>query len=679
LVIYSWISSVIVASSAHSLHLLLELVAIWIVLGFAGLLRPHSLRFIAHLLFPLGALACFGVALLAGIFLTASHTPEVLVLPLGLPSLPFHVRLDALSSFFLLLLGLSGAGISTFAAGYFRSGEGTSPALLCLQYHVFLASMAMVILADDAYLFMVAWETMALSSYFLVTSQHRIPEIRRAGFLYLIMAHVGALCILLCFGVMQGGSWQFTFDAMRGASLTPFWATAAFLLALLGFGAKAGLVPMHAWLPEAHPAAPSPVSAMMSGIMLKTAIYGMLRISFDLLHIRYWQWGVLLLALGLFSAMFGTIFAAVQTDMKRLLAYSSIENIGIIFTGIGLAILFDSCHLPLFAALALSAALIHSLNHSLFKSLLFLATGSVLHATNQRSLGKLGGLIRRMPWVASLALIGTLAIAGLPPLNGFVSEWLLLQSFLFTPQIPHAFLNMLIPLGAAALALIVALAAYVMVKFYGVIFLGQPREASLVHAHDANWLERLGLGWLAFGCILIGVLPQLALRAAGAVTGRLLGTAVNSRSSIWRIAPIAPEQASYSGLIFLLGIVGVVGVTFVLVRLLAHGRMRRTSAWDCGYPWQTSRMQDTAEGFGQPIRHMFGAFFRMERELPAPSDSAPRYRVHIEDRLWRTFYLPIARGVQRLADMIGLLQGGRLSIYLLYSFLTLIVLLVFVL
>jgi formate hydrogenlyase subunit 3/multisubunit Na+/H+ antiporter MnhD subunit len=679
LVTYSWILSVIVALSAHSLHLLLELVAIWIVLGLAGLLRPHSLRFIAHLLFPLGALACLGVALLAGIFLATRHIPEVLVLPLGLPSLPFHIRLDVLSGFFLLLLGLAGAGISTFAAGYFRSGEGTSPALLCLQYHVFLASMAMVILADDAYLFMVAWETMALSSYFLVTSQHRIPEIRRAGFLYLIMAHVGALCILLCFGVMQGGSWQFTFDAMRGASLAPFWATAAFLLALLGFGAKAGLVPMHAWLPEAHPAAPSPVSAMMSGIMLKTAIYGMLRISFDLLHVRYWRWGVLLLALGLFSAMFGAIFAAVQTDMKRLLAYSSIENIGIIFTGIGLAILFESCHLPLFAALALSAALIHSLNHSLFKSLLFLATGSVLHATNQRSLGKLGGLIRRMPWVATLALVGTLAIAGLPPLNGFASEWLLLQSFLFTPQIPHAFLNMLIPLGAAALALIVALAAYVMVKFYGVIFLGQPREASLVHAHDANWLERLGLGWLAFGCVLIGVLPQLALRAAGAVTDRLLGAAVNSRSSIWRITPIAPEQASYSGLIFLLGIVSVVGVTFVLVRLFAHGRIRRTAAWDCGYPWQTSRMQDTAEGFGQPIRHMFGTFFRMERELPAPSDPAPRYRVHIEDRLWRVFYLPIARGVQRLADMIGVLKGGRLSIYLLYSFLTLIVLLVFVL
>jgi formate hydrogenlyase subunit 3/multisubunit Na+/H+ antiporter MnhD subunit len=526
---------------------------------------------------------------------------------------------------------------------------------------------------------MVAWETMALSSYFLVTSQHRFAEVRRAGFLYLLMAHVGAICLLLSFGVMHGGRWQFTFDAMRGASLTPFWASAAFLLALLGFGAKGGLVPLHVWLPEAHPAAPSPVSAMMSGLMLSTAVYGMLRISFDLLHIRYWWWGVLVLGVGLFSALFGAIFAAVQTDMKRLLAYSSIENIGLIFTAIGLAILFDTSHMPLFAALALSAALIHALNHSIFKSLLFLATGSVLHATNQRSLGKLGGLIRSMPWVATLALVGTLAIAGLPPLNGFVSEWLLLQSFLYTPLIPHAFLNMLIPLGAAVLALTAALAAYVMVKFYGVIFLGQHREPSLEHAHDADWLERIGLAWLALGCIAIGVMPELALRAAGAVTGTLLGQTVNFSSHIWWLAPIAPKQASYSGLFLLAGIVGVVSITFVLVRILAHGRMRRTVPWDCGYPWLTSRMQDTAEGFGQPIRHSFGAFFDMERELPSPDDAAPRYRIHIGDRIWRALYLPIASGVQRLADWIGLLQGGRLSVYLLYSFLTLIALLVFVL
>lgn len=667
------------SSLSHPLASTLLIVACWPGIAFACLLRRHSIRYVARFLFPVGALACIGMFLLAGTFLISGHSPEVMTLPLGLPDLPFHLRLDALSAFFLMILGLSGAGISTFAAGYFRSGEGTAPGLLGLHYHVFLASMAVVMLADDAYLFMVAWETMALSSYFLVTSQHRIPEIRRAGFLYLLMAHLGAVCILLSFGVMQGGSWQFTLDAMRNASLTPFWATIAFTLALLGFGAKAGLVPMHVWLPEAHPAAPSPVSAMMSGLMLKTAIYGLLRITFDLLHVQFWQWGVAVLALGLFSALFGAIFAGVQTDMKRLLAYSSIENIGLIFTGIGLSILFAASNLHLFAALALAAALIHALNHSLFKSLLFLATGSVLHATRQRSLGKLGGLIHSMPWVAALALIGTLAIAGLPPLNGFVSEWLLLQSFLYTPQLPHAFINMLIPLGAAALALTVALAAYVMVKFYGVIFLGQPREASLTEAHDANWLERIGLAWLAAGCIAIGVQPQLALHAAGRTTGMLLGQTIATGPSVWRIAPIAPEQASYSGWIFLAVILCVVAVTFLSVRLLAHGRGRRTPAWDCGYPWQTSRMQDTAEGFGQPIRHMFGAFFRMERDLPSPTDLAPRYRVHIEDHFRNAVYKPIAAGVQRLADTVSFLQGGRLAIYLLFSFLTLLGLLVFVL
>ena len=666
-------------SCAHALSMVAVVVAFWLLLATSCILRPHSIRYVARFLFPMGVLASIAMAGIATSFLFAGGAPQRMILAIGLPDLPFHLRLDALAAFFLMVLGLTGAGISTFSAGYFRCGEGTAPGLLGLHYHLFLASMAMVILADDAYMFMVAWETMALSSYFLVTSQHRIPEIRRAGFLYLLMAHLGAICILLGFGVMQGGSWQFTFDAMRNASLAPFWATAAFTLALVGFGAKAGLVPMHAWLPEAHPAAPSPVSAMMSGLMLKTAVYGFLRITFDLLHVRSWQWGLAALALGLFSGLFGAVFAAVQTDMKRLLAYSSIENIGLIFTAIGLSILFAASHMPVFAALALAAALIHVLNHSLFKSLLFLATGSVLHATRQRSLGKLGGLIRSMPWVATLALIGTLAIAGLPPLNGFVSEWLLMQSFLFSPQLPHAFINMLIPLGAAALALTVALAAYVMVKFYGIIFLGQPREPSLERAHDANWLERIGLGWLAIGCVVIGVQPQWALHAAGKTTALLLGQTITPDPSLWRIAPISPEQASYSGSIFLAVILCVVAMTFLAVRLLTHGRMRRTPAWDCGDPWQNSRMQDTAEGFGQPIRHMFDAFFRMERSLPSPTDSAPQYRVRVEDRFWRLLYQPIAAAVQTFADWVSVLQGGRLAIYLLYSFLTLLGLLVFVL
>ena len=674
-----WANSVFSTASADGLVAALGIAVFWGLLGAAGLFRHNSIRFVARFLFPAGALASVAMFAGAACFLISGHPAETMTLPLGLPDLPFHLRIDALSAFFLMVLGVSSAGISTFAAGYFRSGEGTAPGLLGLHYHVFLASMAVVMLADDAYLFMVAWETMALSSYFLVTSQHRIPEIRNAGFLYLLMAHLGAVSILLSFGVMQGGSWHFTFDAMRAASLTPFWATVAFTLALMGFGAKAGLVPLHVWLPEAHPAAPSPVSAMMSGIMLKTAIYGIIRVAFDLLHASHWQWGVAALALGLFTGLFGAIFAGVQTDMKRLLAYSSIENVGLIFTALGLSMLFAASHMPAFAALAMAAALIHVLNHSLFKSILFLSTGSVLHATKQRSLGKLGGLIRYMPWVAALALIATLAIAGLPPLNGFVSEWLLLQSFLFTPQLPHAFLGMLIPLGAAVLALTVALAAYVMVKFYGVIFLGQPREESLQQAHDANWFERIGLLWLAAGCVVIGVVPQLALHAAGKTTAMLIGQSVSPAPSFWRIAPIAAEQASYSGWIFLAVIVCVYGITYLAVRLFAHGRVRRTPPWDCGYRFQDSRMQDTAEGFSQPIRHMFGAAFAIEQHSTHPGDPNPRHSVRLEDRFWRLLYRPIAVAVERIAYAVSLMQGGRLAYYLLFSFVTLLVLLVFVL
>ena len=649
----------------------------WLAIGAAGLIRPRSLRAV-RTLFPLGAVVGVAIAVIACVALALP--PESAVLPLGLPDLPFHLRVDALSAFFLVLLGSASAAISLFSAGYFRSGSGTAPGLICFQYHAFVAAMALVLIADDAYVFMVAWETMALASYFLVTTDHRIPEIRRAGFLYLLIAHVGAIAILLCFGVLQGGHGDYTFSAMRAISLPGWWGSAAFFLALVGFGAKAGLLPLHIWLPEAHPAAPSPVSALMSGVMLKTAIYGLLRVTFDLLGTQLWWWGAIALALGLLSALFGVIFAAAQTDMKRLLAYSSIENIGILVAAMGLAILFKTNAKPLLAAIALAALLYHALNHAMFKSLLFLATGSVLHATKERSLGKLGGLIHRMPWVAWLALAGTLASAGLPPLNGFVSEWLLLQAFLFTPTLPQSFINMLVPLAAAALVLAVALAGYVMVKFYGVIFLGRPREASLAYAHDPGGLERAGLVALAAACVLLGIFPATVLGAIDHVTSQLVGSAASGGDTNWLLlAPLGAERSSYSPLIVLGAIVGAVLITIQLVHRMWHGRVRHAPAWDCGFPLQTPRMQDTAEGFGQPIRQVFEPFFRIERHLPSPFDTHPRYSVTATDHWWQWLYLPIAGAADKVARLFGLIQRGRISVYLTYSFVTLLALLLFVL
>ncbi len=652
-------------------------------LGLMGLALQHSPHLITNIIFPLGAIA--SLALAATGFWALGEPVSHTVLPLGLPGLPLHLSLDPLSAFFLILLGGASFGVSIFSAGYFKSMPGNTLGLLCLEYHLFLASMALVLLADDAYMFMVAWETMALSSYFLVTTDHHVPDIRKAGFLYLLIAHVGAIAILLSFGVMQGGHGigAYTFAAMREAHLSAFWASVAFLLALFGFGAKAGLLPLHVWLPEAHPAAPSPVSALMSGIMLKTAIYGILRVTFDLLanslNGQQWWWGVLALALGLITAIFGVMFAAVQGDMKRLLAYSSIENIGLLLVGIGLAIIFHVYGKDTLAALSLTATLYHSLNHAFFKSLLFVGTGSILHATGERNMGRMGGLIRQMPWVAVLMLVGVLSISGLPPFNGFVSEWLLLQAFLLSPGLPNSYINMLIPVAAGVIALAAALAAYVMVKFYGVIFLGQTRGEVREHAHDAGIRERIGLSWLALACVVLGLAPVYVVRQLDLVTQILVGKGLGNATPGWLfLAPVDMERASYSPVFFLLAVLGVMLVTALVVHYFYHGRLRRGPAWDCGYPEQTSRMQDTAEGFGQPIRRIFEPFFRIESELPGAFDAHPRYHGRSEDRLWYALYLPIKRITEKLSSWASLLQHGRIHLYLTYTFVTLLVLLAFV-
>ena len=658
---------------------ILAIVGAWLVLGFGALGALHDTRWVARRLFPLGAF--LGLAL-AGVAVDALFdTPEVAQLVTGLPGLPMHLRLDALAALFLAVIGAGAFGVSLFSAGYFRSGEGTAPGLLCLEYHVFLASMAMVVLADDGYTFMVMWETMALSSFFLVSSNHRSGQVRQAAYLYLLIAHIGAIAILLCFGVLQANSGDYRFSNLRAQHLGPTWSAAGFVLAVIGFGAKAGLVPLHVWLPEAHPAAPSPVSGLMSAVMLKTAVYGLLRVCFDLLHGGAWWWGAVLLALGLASALLGVVFSTVQTEMKRLLAYSSIENIGLICTGLGLALMFRAYGLGMLAALALSAALVHVLAHSFFKNLLFLGTGVVLHATGERNLGRLGGLVRSMPWVASLVLVGTLAGAGLPPMIGFVSEWLLLQSFLFTTALPESFLNMLIPLVAAAVALVVALAGYAMVKFYGIVFLGRPREEKLLQAHDASGWERLGLAWFALGVVVMGLFPLPLVDAVDRVTQLLVGHGLAQavHANGWMLlAPFGVERASYGPLVFLAGVSAGTLLGMLIARRLYRGTLRRASAWACGLPGTTARMQDTAEGFGQPIRQIFEPFFRLSRELPSPFDARPRYRVLIEDRFWHGAYLPVARAVDRSARLVARLQQGRISIYLMYSFVTLVVLLLVV-
>ena len=373
--------------------------------------------------------------------------------------------------------------------------------------------------------------------------------------------------------------------------------------------------------------------------MLKTALYGLLRVTFDLLGSPAWWWGLIPLAVGLFTAIYGVVFAAAQTDMKRLLAFSSIENIGIIFTGVGLAIVFRGVGMTSLAALALIAVLYHAVNHAFMKSLLFLGTGSVLHATGQRNLGRLGGLIHRMPWVAWLTLIGVLAIAGLPPLNGFVSEWLLLQAFLSAHEVPQTFVNMLLPLGAAVIALAAALAAYVMVKFYR---RGVPRAAARSGARRCSRRRLVRTRRSRMAGVRLRRARSAALAGGGAARASCPRSSASRpryrSSSWWHFVPLPTREAAYAPLVFLLAISRDDRHHPVGGDCLYHRRVRRGPPWDCGFARLDARMQDTAEGFGQPIRHIFGPFFDMRRELPTPFDRAPRYHVVVGDELWRLLY-----------------------------------------
>jgi hydrogenase-4 component B len=640
--------------------------------------------------FSLMALASVAAAV-AGAWTVATSATYTFVLPFGLPDLPFHIRLDNLSGFFLVVVGTLSTCVSVYSIGYVRGFVGhRSVTSLVLFTAFFLAGMMLVVLADDAFLFLVAWEIMAASSYFLVLFEDEKVENRRAAFLYLVVAHVGAIAILLSFGVMAGvttgfqGFSAYTFDAMRDAELPPVLATAAFLLAFFGFGAKAGIVPLHVWLPEAHPAAPSNVSALMSGVMLKTAIYGIIRVVFDLIVDFPWWWGALVLVAGLVSAIIGILTAVMQKDLKRLLAFSSVKNIGIILIGLGLSMIFHSFDMSLLSALALIAALYHALNHALYKGLLFMGAGAVLHAAHEKNMENLGGLIRLMPWTSVFFLIGCISISGLPPFNGFVSEWLTYQAFLLSPALSSPILNVLIPLGAALLALSGALAASAFVKAFGITFLGHRRAHHQRIVHEVNVPMRAGMLLASAGCLLLGLLPAPVISWMDGITSELVGGSISASAAgfgwMW-LTPLASQRASYSGPIVFLGILGVVIATYGLLHA-RPGAIRRGPLWDCGFEKVTDRMQYTATSFSMPLRRIFGYLFfvretvkPIQQPLHRAFPDRIQYRLRVRDRFWGWLYKPVIDASFWVSRKVGLLQQGRIQVYLIYSFVTVIVLL----
>ncbi len=610
----------------------------------------------------------------------AQESVHTFILPLGLPDFPFLCRIDGLSCFFLIILGLCSAGVSLHASSYFRDIQGSAFRSLFIFYHLFLVGIACVFISNDGYSFLIAWELMALTSYFLVTVNHQSEESKKAGYIYLLSSHIGAAALLLSLGIMQNGAGNFSFDILRLVTLSSNWKVIALLLAFLGFAFKAGLVPFHVWLPEAHPAAPSPISAIMSGVMVKTAIYGFIRFSFDLLGGHFpSSLGLGLIVIGLLSAFYGVIYAIVQTDMKRLLAFSTIENMGLIFAITGLSLTFYSMNKIELTALALIAVLYHCLSHAFFKTLLFLSTGNVLHATGERNLGKLGGLIRFMPWVAMLSLIGAISMAGLPPLNGFASEWLMIQSFLAFAELPESYLTLVLPLCAALFILVVGLAGFMSVKFFGVIFLGQPREKKLSQAKDALLLEKIALTYFAISCLILGIFPALFISYLKPIVGQVLnfkGTLTIFPHEILNLTPISQAKASYNPLLYLIFILGLTFLTVALIGFFYHRNIRRTDPWVCGLEKLKPRMQDTAEGFGQPLKNIFGWIMMISRNHLDAHGNLVRYTSVVHDLFWIKLYIPIANAVQRCSIILAKIQQGKINVYLTYSVTTLIILLV---
>jgi formate hydrogenlyase subunit 3/multisubunit Na+/H+ antiporter MnhD subunit len=592
---------------------------------------------------PRGSIILYGGCLVATSTLCVTALSDLLffphlapsaTLPIGLPWLGAHFRLDALSAFFLVVVNLGGAAASLFALGYSRHED--SPGRVLPFYPAYLAAMNVVVLANDAFSFLVAWEFMSLTSWAMAVSHHRDPENVRAGYVYILMASFGTLALLLAFGLLASGA-GYDFDAIRASHPSAALTGTVVILVLLGAGSKAGLVPLHAWLPLAHPAAPSHVSALMSGVMTKVAVYGFVRIVFDLVPEPVWWWSMVVLLVGGPTATLGVLYALMQRDIKRVLAYSTIENIGIIFTGLGLALAFKAEGLDWVAALAFTAAMLHVFNHALFKSLLFFGAGAVLGATGERDMEKLGGLIHRMPKTAFAMLVGCVAISALPPFNGFVSEWLTFQAILLSPQLPSWGLKLVIPAVGGLLALAAAFAAACFVKLYGISFLGRPRSDVAASAHETDRFSLTAMFALAAFCLIAGILPGLFIDALAPVSKDMVGNIMPHQVGLqWlTIVPIAESRSSYNGLLVFLfaALCGTAAAT--AIHRLASDRLRRAPAWDCGYPDADPAIQYSASSFSQPIRRVFGSVIFGAREIgemPPPSSPLPaRLQVELHD------------------------------------------------
>lgn len=651
-----------------------------LLLSILGLVSSRALGL--RLVYVGCAASCAAMASAAIAWLLGGGEVWSATLPLGIPWLGAHLRVDALSAYFLVVANGLAAVASLYAIGY--APHDAEPARVTPLYPLFLAGMNLVVIADDAFTFLFAWEFMSFASWLLVLSKHRESGTNHAAFVYLVMAGFGTAALLLAFGLLAGPDGGYDFASMRIDEMrTPLVSVLVVALALVGAGSKAGLVPLHVWLPLAHSAAPSHVSALLSGVMTKVAIYGMVRLLFDLAGPVPWWWGVVITLLGGITAVLGVLYAMMEHDLKRFLPFSTVENIGIIVAGLGMALLFRADGLPALAALALLASLFHVLNHALFKSLLFFGAGSVLVATGEREMDRLGGLIHRMPRTALAFLIGAASISALPPLNGFASEWLTFQAVLQSAALPQWAARLGVPVAGILLALGAALAAACFVKAFGVIFLGRARSDVAARAKEVGPAMIAGMGLLAAACVGFGLFPSAAIALLRPVAVQLAGASLPAAREwqdwLWMQPLGAGQGASYSGLLILATVAAFCGALLFGVSSLGLRRTRRGPPWDCGYPDASPATQYGASSFAQPIRRVFGAPLfgaRDHVEMPGPGEIAPaRFEAVLQDPAWRYVYTPIARATNWMTLRLNPLQFFTIRRYLSFVFVALVLLL----
>ena len=621
--------------------------------------------------------------------------PSILV-PSSLPFLTLSFRPDPLAAFFLVLIGIVAAPSALYGAGYTRDGAaGTRDAeghrhssrLSGVMLPLFLLSMSLVSMADNVFSFLLTWEAMSLSSYFLVVEETGNEENLLAGRWYAGMAHAGFALIAVALLVLGAATAGGDFGAIRQAApaLGPLARNVVFLLALAGFGSKAGLVPLHVWLPRAHPAAPSHASALMSGVMLKLGVYGILRVGLDLLGGGPSWWGTILLVLGAASALLGVLYALMEHDLKRLLAYSSVENVGLVCLALGLGFIFRGAGLPDLAGLALAAALFHALNHAAFKGLLFLGAGAVQRAAGTRDIEKMGGLIRGLPQTAACFLVGSAAISALPPLNGFASEWLIFQSLLQGVRVREPLIVMLMALGVGALALTSGLAAACFVRAFGVSFLALPRSPGAAGAREVDGSMRVAMMALAAACVALGVLPSAAIRFLAPALTVLSGVGVWNAPGVGVLTLAgAAAQSRVSPMLLMAGLAAVLASIPIGLRIAgASRRTRRGDTWGCGRLTQSPRMEYTSAAFAEPLRRVFAGFYRPTKDLaigfhPESKYFVRRIEYHAGISAWfeDLLYRPLFAAVRAIGGAGRFIQSGSVHLYIGYIIATLMVLLV---